>query len=108
MLQRGGDGLLSPASVRRMIQDHITPQQKAASPFFPGFWDTTGWGYGGAVVTSRADGGPHPGSYGWTGGFGTSFAIDPEAGVITILLTQRLMRGADDTAIAEAFRQMTH
>ena len=37
MLRRGGKFVLSAGSVRCMMQDHITPAQKAASPFLPGF-----------------------------------------------------------------------
>lgn len=33
-----GRRILSEASVREMLTDQITPEQKAASPFFPGFW----------------------------------------------------------------------
>jgi CubicO group peptidase (beta-lactamase class C family) len=104
MLIQDGAPLLSPASAQRMRQDHLTPAQKAASPFFPGFWDNTGWGYGGAITTNRVSAGPHAGSYGWAGGFGTSFTIDPAADFITMTLTQRVMRTADDTAIADEFR----
>jgi CubicO group peptidase (beta-lactamase class C family) len=102
MLLDGGRGphgqVLSPTSVRLMMTDHITPDQKAASPFFPSFWDHHGWGYGG-VVTTDALGAGHPGSYGWMGGFGTSVLIDPVARMTTILLIQRLMRGPDDAAL---------
>ncbi len=96
---RGPHGrVLSPDSVRLMMTDHITQAQKAASPFFPGFWDRNGWGFGGAVTTGPGGGG-HPGSYGWGGGFGTSVLIDPVARMTTILLTQRLMRGPEDAAL---------
>jgi len=108
MLLRGGAPVLSAASIRRMMTDHITPEQKAASPFFPGFWDEKGWGYGGAVVTRGSEDGPRAGSYGWDGGFGTSFTADPATDTITILLLQRMMRGPDDAAIAEALRRVAY
>jgi CubicO group peptidase (beta-lactamase class C family) len=112
MLLRGGDSggvrVLSADSVRRMMQDRITPEQKAASPFFPGFWDDKGWGYGAAVVTRETACGPKPGSYGWDGGYGTSMTIDPEADRIVILLLQRLMTGPDDVAIAAELRRIAY
>ena len=40
-----------------------------------------------------------PGSYGWAGGYGTTVLADPAARIVTIVLTQRLMRGPDDAAI---------
>ncbi len=41
MLNQGSYGrerILSRPSVELMTTDHITPEQKAASPFFPNFW----------------------------------------------------------------------
>jgi CubicO group peptidase (beta-lactamase class C family) len=95
--------LLAPNSASSMMTDQLTAQQKAVSPFFPGFWDTNGWGFGGAVVTRRDRTGANPGSYGWAGGFGTNFIVDPAADLVAILLVQRLMRGPNDMALNEEF-----
>ena len=107
MLLRGGahagGQLLAPASVALMMTDQLTAVQKAASPFFPGFWDTKGWGFGGAVVTRPDATGANPGSYGWAGGFGTNFIVDPAADLVAIMLVQRLMRGPGDLALNEEF-----
>ena len=103
-LGRGPGGrVLARPTVQLMMTDQITDPQKAKSPFFPGFWDDKGWGFGGAVVTRRDGIGPGPGSYGWNGGFGTSFAVDPAENMAAILLIQRLMRGPDDVAINQDF-----
>ena len=92
MLNQGshhGQRVLTETSVVRMTTDHITPQQKAVSPFVPGFWDRTGWGYGLSVIHHHE---PHePRGCGWLGGYGTAAFWDRASGVITILLTQRLM-----------------
>jgi CubicO group peptidase (beta-lactamase class C family) len=85
----GGRRLLSEASVRAMTADHITAEQKARSPFAPGFWETRGWGYGLSVVHSPREGDPR--GFGWDGGYGTSGYWDPASGVIGILMTQRLL-----------------
>jgi CubicO group peptidase (beta-lactamase class C family) len=98
--------ILAPETIQLMMSDHITPEQKAASPFFLGFWQNHGWGYGGAVVTARGGGAGNPGSYGWTGGFGTSFLADPAARMTTILLLQRLMRSPDDTLIGQEIQAL--
>jgi CubicO group peptidase (beta-lactamase class C family) len=42
----GSERVLSRPSVELMTTDQITPEQKAASDFFPGFWDSRGWGFG--------------------------------------------------------------
>ncbi|WP_395838720.1 serine hydrolase domain-containing protein [Cystobacter fuscus] len=92
MLNRGaypGGRILSEHSVSLMTTDHITPAQKAVSPFSPGFWDKQGWGYAVSVITRHEPGDPR--GFGWDGGYGTSCYWDPETGLIGILLTQRTM-----------------
>jgi CubicO group peptidase (beta-lactamase class C family) len=112
MLLAGGIGpngrILARASVALMMTDQITPAQKAASPFGPGFWDANGWGFGGAVVTARNDICANPGSYGWSGGLGTHFTIDPAEGLIAIMLTQKMMTGPDDGAIGRDLFTLAH
>jgi predicted dithiol-disulfide oxidoreductase (DUF899 family) len=98
--------ILRRDSARQMMTDHITPAQKAASPFFPGFWDTNGWGFGGAV---SLHGGPgRPGSYGWAGGMGTTMLVDPETRMTTIVLTQRMMRGPHDAAMHNTVQKLAY
>lgn len=85
--------ILARPSVQLMTQDHITVQQKAGYPFFPGFWDNTGWGFGMATVTGRDSPDRSPGSYGWAGGFNTHWANDPAEDLVGMLLVQRLAGG---------------
>lgn len=80
--------ILSSESVREMTRDQLTPEQKGASSFFPGFFDTRGWGYGMAVYTAPDKVSPRPGRYGWDGGFGTSWFNDPARDLIAIVMTQ--------------------
>ncbi len=92
MLDRGARGperILSRASVELMTTDQLTPEQKAASPFFPDFWDARGWGFGVSVFTRRHELGRSPGTFGWDGAFGTSWYVDPSEGLVGILMTQR-------------------
>jgi len=85
-----GERILSRLSVELMTTDHISSEQKAVSGFFPGFWDNHGWGFGVAVVTRRDDLAATPGRYGWDGGYGTSWYVDPKEEMVGILLTQRV------------------
>jgi CubicO group peptidase (beta-lactamase class C family) len=87
--EHGGKRLLSERSVELMTTDHITPEQKAVSPFVPGFWDKRGWGYALSIVKKSEPGDPR--GFGWDGGYGTSCYWDPQTGLIGVLLTQRLM-----------------
>lgn len=86
---RHGDArIVSRPSVATMLTDQVTPAQKAASPFLPGFWETTGWGLGVGISTAREGIGPSPGSFGWAGGVGTSWRCDPAEGMVAMLMTQ--------------------
>lgn len=86
----GGGRLLSRPTVELMTADHLTPAQKAASPFFPNFWDNRGWGFGLSVITRRDNVFDVPGRFGWDGGYGTSFYVDPQEELIGVLMCQRL------------------
>lgn len=106
LLDRGtyrGRRILSEASVAAMLTDAVTPAQKAASPFFPGFWDTHGWGLGIGLVTAPDAISQTPGRFGWWGGFGTTFWCDPATGTVALLFTQRMMASADDAALGNEF-----
>ena len=108
MLNMGKDGterILSRPSVELMTMDHLTPEQKAASAsqFFPGFFDNRGWGFGVSVFTRRVDLASVPGRYGWDGGYGTSWYVDPTEELIGILLTQRVWDGTSEVALLNDF-----
>jgi CubicO group peptidase (beta-lactamase class C family) len=78
-----GEPFISVDHLRQMTSDQVPDEIKTPESFFPGFWDGLGWGFGVAVQTE----GPRRGRYGWSGGQGTDFFVDPD-GTIGILLTQ--------------------
>jgi CubicO group peptidase (beta-lactamase class C family) len=67
--------MMLPASVKAMTTNHLTGPQRAIGDMILG--RGRGWGYGMAVVTDTVPGQPAPGSFGWIGGFGTSWISDP-------------------------------
>jgi CubicO group peptidase (beta-lactamase class C family) len=87
MLLRGGDPVLSPEAVRAMTTDQLTDAQKAHGGLGPDFFSGRSWGFGQAVLDS--------GAYGWDGGFGSSWLLDPGRDLIVIVLTQRLFETAE-------------
>jgi len=87
--RHGRERILSRLSVETMTTDQLTPAQKAATDFAPGYWDGHGWGFGVSVVTRRDDLSAVPGRFGWDGGYGTSWASDPAEDAVAILMTQR-------------------
>jgi CubicO group peptidase (beta-lactamase class C family) len=91
MLNHGayrGERILSRPSVELMTLDQLTPEQKAASPFFESFWEARGWGLGLSVVTRRTELAGVPGRFGWDGAFGGSWYADPREDLVGILMTQ--------------------
>jgi len=87
MLLRGGAPVLPPDAVRAMTTDQLTPAQKAHGGLLPGFFDGRSWGFCQAVYDS--------GAFGWDGGLGTSWLVDPSHDLTVIVLTQRMFESPD-------------
>lgn len=85
----GKTRIVSRPSLELMTTDHLTPEQKAVSGLTPDQFDDHGWGFGVAVTTRRAEIYENVGAYGWDGGMGTGWRVDPREEMFTILLTQR-------------------
>ena len=82
-LLRGGEPVLSPEAVGQMTRDQLTTEQKARG--IGGFLEGRSWSFCQSVITE----GPHAGAYGWDGGLGTSWLVDPSLDLTIIVLTQR-------------------
>jgi CubicO group peptidase (beta-lactamase class C family) len=87
MLLRGGAAVLPPEAARAMTTDQLTPAQKARGGLLPGFFDGRSWGFCQAVYDS--------GAFGWDGGLGTSWLVDPSRDLTVIVLTQRMFESPD-------------
>jgi len=85
MFLRGGRPVLSAESVRAMTTDQLTPEQKARGGLGPDFFADGSWSFCQAVQDS--------GTFGWDGGFGTTWLVDPVRDLVVIVLTQRMMDG---------------
>jgi CubicO group peptidase (beta-lactamase class C family) len=96
MFLRGGGPVLSAESVRAMTTDQLTPEQKARGGLGPDFFARQSWSYCQAVADT--------GSFGWNGGFGTSWVVDPGRDLVIIVLTQRRFEGPDDVGLHEAIQ----
>jgi CubicO group peptidase (beta-lactamase class C family) len=82
MLLGDGAPVLSAEAARAMTTDQLTAAQKAHGGLGPDFFTGRSWGFCQAVLDS--------GAFGWDGGFGTSWLVDPAAELIVIVLTQRM------------------
>lgn len=90
-LRNGGvlDGkrILSPRSVALMTTNQIG-----------GIYNKAGLGFGlgfETVESYGASGMEAPGSFGWGGAYGTSYRVDPSAGLVVVLMIQLLPNGTD-------------
>ena len=87
IFMRGGAPVLSPESARAMTTDQLTDSQKGRGGLGPGFFDGRSWSYCQAVHAG--------GAFGWDGGFGTSWLVDPAHDLIVIILSQREFESPD-------------
>jgi CubicO group peptidase (beta-lactamase class C family) len=100
MLLQGGTShgrqVLPGDLVALLLTDHLTASQRQQAGFF--LADEEGWGFGGSV---RADG-----SYGWTGGAGTTARVHPGRGEVNILMTQVALDGPEGAPVIDAFEEL--
>ncbi len=82
MLLNGGAGVLTPDAARAMTTDQLTPAQKSRGGLGPDFFVGRSWSFCQSVL----DGG----AFGWDGGLGTSWLVDPARDLTMIVLTQRM------------------
>jgi len=93
MFLTAGAPALSRAAVAQMTRDQLTPAQRAgpADAFLHG----RSWSLCQSVITE----GPRAGAFGWDGGLGTSWLVDPARALVVIVLTQRLWETAQPPAV---------
>ena len=105
-LAADGRRLLGTASLKAMETNHLTTAQRDGGRDILGAG--CGWGYGMAVAVANTPDGMTPGTYGWDGGFGTSWFNDPGNGLTAILLTQRVFDSADPPRMHKDFRRAAY
>lgn len=93
MLLSGGGGVLTPEAARAMCSDQLTDAQRSHGGLGPDFFNGRSWGFCQAVMDS--------GVFGWDGGLGTSWLVDPTRDVVIIVLTQRMF---EDPGLPKAHR----
>jgi CubicO group peptidase (beta-lactamase class C family) len=70
-----------------MTSDQLTGAQKARGGLGPDFFEGRSWSFCQAVHSG--------GAFGWDGGFGSSWLVDPVHDLIVIVLTQRQFETPD-------------
>jgi len=87
--------LLSKEAVAQMTQDQLTPAQRAGAA--DAFLHGRSWSLCQSVITE----GPRAGAFGWDGGLGTSWLVDPARALVVIVLTQRVWETSQLPAVHE-------
>ena len=101
-----GVRILARPTVELMRTNHLTADQLATSA--PGgATGATGWGFGVSVLLERSDG-RSVGTYGWDGGFGTSWANDPVEDVVGVLLTNEMWSSPAPPPVCSDFWTATY
>jgi CubicO group peptidase (beta-lactamase class C family) len=101
--RHGTERVLSRHAVEVMTTDQLTADQRATATFFPGYFDSRGWGFGVSVVIRRDSVATSPGQFGWSGAFDTTWFSDPREQLVAILMTQRLAFGPQPAGIRPDF-----
>lgn len=91
MLLRGGAPVLSRPLAKAMTTDQLSDEQKAFGGLLPNFFEERSWSFGQSVLAD--------GSFGWDGGLGTSWLVDPARNLVTIVLTQRMFESPEAPSI---------
>jgi CubicO group peptidase (beta-lactamase class C family) len=100
MLLRGGAPVLSEPAARAMTSDQLTAGQKARGGFGTDFFVGQSWGFCQLV---RDDG-----VFGWDGGLGTSWLVDPGNDLVVVVLTQRMFESPQTPAPHVAIQQAAY
>jgi len=87
MLLAGGAPVLSADAARAMTTDQLTEAQKAHGGLGRDFFAGRSWAFCQAVLDS--------GAFGWDGGFGSSWLVDPAHDLVVIVLTQRMFETSE-------------
>ena len=99
MLLSGGGSVLSSQAVRAMTSDQLTTDQKARGGLGPDFFVGRSWGFCQQVLDS--------GAFGWDGGLGTSWLVDPN-GLVVIVLTQRMWETSTPPGVHTAIQEAAY
>ena len=91
MLLRGGSPVLPAELATAMTTDQLTAGQKARGGLGPDFFSGRSWGFCQAVSDT--------GAFGWDGGFGSSWLVDPVSDLVIIVLTQVMFASSEPSQV---------
>jgi CubicO group peptidase (beta-lactamase class C family) len=102
MFLTAGAPALSKDAVAQMTRDQLTPVQRAGGA--DAFLHGRSWSLCQSVLTQ----GPRAGAFGWDGGLGTSWLVDPARALVVIVLTQRLWETSQPPAVHDELQDAAY
>jgi CubicO group peptidase (beta-lactamase class C family) len=102
MFLAGGPPVLSKQSVSEMTRDQLTSEQRAGTA--EAILHGRSWGFTQSVITA----GPRAGAFGWDGGLGTSWLVDPVRDLVVIVLTQRMWETSTPPAVHDELQDAAY
>jgi CubicO group peptidase (beta-lactamase class C family) len=102
MFLTAGDPALSKEAVAQMTRDQLTPGQRAGTA--DAFLHGRSWSLCQSVITE----GRRAGAFGWDGGLGTSWLVDPPRDLVVIVLTQRLWQTPQPPAVHDELQDAAY
>jgi len=100
--------ILSRTSIELMTTDHLPPTQRPAWGMQGEYFHTHGFGFGMSVVTRALDYSGSVGTFGWDGGYGTTWYCDPREGLISVLMTQAMWTSPSPPDVSQDFRTLAY
>jgi CubicO group peptidase (beta-lactamase class C family) len=98
----GGTPILSKEAVEQMTRDQLTPAQRAGGA--DAILHGRSWGLAQSVITE----GSRTGAFGWDGGLGTSWLVDPTRDLVVIVLTQRVWETSQPPAVHDELQDAAY
>jgi len=96
--------ILSRTSIGLMTSDHLPATQRPSWGTQGEYFDSHGFGFGMSVVTRATDYSGSVGTFGWDGGYGTTWYCDPRHGMVSILMTQAMWTSPSPPDVSLDFR----
>jgi len=93
MFLNGGASVLSAGAVSEMTRDQLSEAQRTGTA--EAFLHGRSWGFAQSVITE----GPRAGAFGWDGGLGTSWLVDPGRDLAVVVLTQKMWETSQPPAV---------
>jgi CubicO group peptidase (beta-lactamase class C family) len=94
--------VLSREAVAQMTSAQLTDLQRTGSA--EAFLHGRNWGLCQSVITE----GPRAGAFGWDGGLGTSWLVDPARNLVVVVLTQRMWETSQPPAVHEELQDAAY